>query len=34
MIIHKPIFPQSRGEENIERMMEESYRVISESLKR
>lgn len=34
MTIHKPIFPQSSGEENIERMMEESYRVISESLKR
>ncbi len=32
LIIHKPIYPQSQGMENIKALMEESYRVIEKDL--
>ena len=32
LTIHKPIYPQSKGEENIQRMMNESYNVIKGAL--
>lgn len=32
LTIHKPIFPQSQGEENIEKTMRESFETISSSL--
>jgi 1-acyl-sn-glycerol-3-phosphate acyltransferase len=32
MTIHDPIYPQCKGEENVNRMMEESYKVIMSGL--
>ncbi|EJW97272.1 1-acyl-sn-glycerol-3-phosphate acyltransferase, partial [gut metagenome] len=32
LVVHKPIYPQTKGPENIKELMEESYREIEKDL--